>query len=492
MVADPEPAPVPAPAPRDRGRTIALGVLGGLVLVGGILILRGPQGPAPSGALTSAELPGRAAAAAAAAVPTGAAVIAAVVIAAVDAGPKAPPAWRVSALEKEVGVEIVRGPFGKHSLAGALAQAGITKSEIRRVTLAVSGIHRIEHAGPKDTFVVARDRSKGTISAFEVIASPTDVWQARADEGGALVVKKLALPVEWKTSKTAVVITADLKQAITAAGLREEAIEEIDDALEGHGDAAVIKAGIRLRVVGSEEWVDGTFAGFRVDAVEYVPRSSAPLRVYYYERDAATEGSRRRMPHPGYYDAKGQQPFRGAFRSPLALARVTSRFNPKRMHPVLHVVTPHNGIDFGATTGTPVFAASAGTVRTAGNGGPCGNMVELEHTAGITTAYCHLSKFAAGLHPGQHVEARQLVGYVGATGRVTGPHLHFAVKRAGAFIDPLGLKMDGVHTLPPADRDAFAKRRAELDVALEAITLPAVDGSAPADDKDDKDDPGEE
>ena len=146
MVADPELAPVPAPAPRDRGRTIALGVLGGLVLVGGILILRGPQGPAPSGALTSAELPGRAAAAAAAAVPTGAAVIAAVVIAAVDAGPKAPPAWRVSALEKEIGVEIVRGPFGKHSLAGALAQAGITKSEIRRVC---------EQAGAKKTTVTA-------------------------------------------------------------------------------------------------------------------------------------------------------------------------------------------------------------------------------------------------------------------------------------------------------------------------------------------------
>ena len=476
-----------APAPRDRGRTIALGVLGALLLIGGVLILRGPQGPSPAAALTSAELPGAAASGAAAAAPT-----AAIAIAAVDAGPKAPPAWRISALEKEVGVEIVRGPFGKHSLAGALAQAGITKNEIRRVTLAVSGIHRIEHAGPKDTFVVARDRSNGTINAFEVIASKADVWQARADEGGALVVKKLELPIERKTSRTAVVITADLKQAIGAAGLREEAIEEIDDALEGRGDAAVIKSGVRLRVVGNEEWVDGTFAGFRVDAVEYVPRSGAPLRVYYYEREAATEGSRRRMPHPGYYDAKGQQPFRGVFRSPLALARVTSRFNPKRMHPVLHVVTPHNGIDFGATTGTPVFAASAGTVRTAGNGGPCGNMVELEHTAGITTAYCHLSKFAAGLHPGQHVEARQLVGYVGATGRVTGPHLHFAVKRAGAFIDPLGLKMDGVHTLPPADRDAFAKRRAELDVALEAITLPAIDGSVAVDDKDDKDDPTEE
>ena len=472
----------------DRGRTVALGILAGLVLIGGVLIVRGPQKTSPSVALTSAELAPRAADGADAAAPSGAATV----IATVDAGPKPPPAWRVAALEKEAGVEIVRGPFGKHSLAGALAQAGIAKNEVRRVTLAVSGIHRIEHAGAKDSFVVARDRTKGTISAFEVITSPTDVWQARGDDGGALVVKKLELPVERKTSKTAVVVTADLKQAITAAGLREEAIEEIDDALEGHGDSAVIKPGVRLRVVGNEEWVDGTFAGFRVDAVEYVPRAGSPLRVYYYERGAATEGSRRRLPHPGYYDAKGQQPFRGAFRSPLALARVTSRFNPKRMHPVLHVVTPHNGIDFGATTGTPVFAASAGTVRTAGNGGPCGNMVELDHSAGITTAYCHLSKFAAGLRPGQHVEARQLVGYVGQTGRVTGPHLHFAVKRGGTFIDPLGLKMDGVHTLPPADRDAFAKRRAELDVALEAIMLPAADAAAAADDKDDKDDPGEE
>ncbi|CAN5924404.1 hypothetical protein BH11MYX4_BH11MYX4_19890 [soil metagenome] len=464
-------------------------MLGGLVAIGAVLIARGPQSPAPSAALTSAELPSAsvAPAAAGAAPPT-----AAITVVAADAGPKAPPAWRVSSLEHEIGVEIVRGPFGKHSLAGALAQAGITKNEIRRVTQAVSGIHRIEHAGSKDTFLVARDRTKGTISAFEVITSPTDVWQAKADESGALVVKKLELAVERRTSKTAILITADLKQAITAAGLREDAIEEIDDALEGHGDAAVIKPGARLRVVGNEEWVDGTFASYRVDAVELVPRSGAPLRVYYYERDASVEGSRRRMPHPGYYDAKGQQPFRGTFRSPLPLARVTSRFNPKRMHPVLHVVTPHNGVDFGATTGTPVFAASAGTVHSAGNGGPCGNMVELEHTNGLTTAYCHLSRFAAGLHPGQHVEARQLVGYVGQTGRVTGPHLHFAVKRAGAFIDPMVLKMDGVHTLPSADRDAFAKRRAELDVVLEAIPLPAADGAAPADDKDDKDDPGEE
>ena len=163
------------------------------------------------------------------------------------------------------------------------------------------------------------------------------------------------------------------------------------------------------------------------------------------------------------------------------------------MHPVLHVVMPHNGIDFGATTGTPVYAASSGTVHSAGDSGPCGNMVQIDHTSNLSTAYCHLSRFAAGIHPGQHVEARQLVGYVGQTGRVTGPHLHFAVKRGGTFIDPMALKMDGVRTLPPSDREVFAKRRAELDVALESITLPSADGVAAPDDKDEnKDEPGGE
>ncbi len=471
-----------------------MAVLGGLLALGAVLIARGPQRPdssgmagsSPAAALTSAELP---------ALPSPAVAASGAPVAAADAGPRPPPSWRVASLEHEAGIEVVRGTLGKHTLAGALAQAGILKSEIRRITHATDGIRHIEHPGAKDGFVVARDRTKGTITAFEYIGSPTDVWQARSDDAGALAVKKLELFVERRRSRAAVAITADLAKAIAAAGLRDEAIEEIDDALDGYGDAAIIKPGVRLRILGSEEWVEGTFAGYRVDALEYVPKagSGSPLRVYFYERDAAVEGSRRRTPHPGYYDAKGQQPFRGTFRSPLPLARVTSRFNPKRMHPVLHVVMPHNGIDFGASTGTPVFAASSGLVHTAGNGGPCGNMVEIEHTNGLSTAYCHLSRFAAGLHSGQHVEARQLVGYVGQTGRATGPHLHFAVKRGGTFIDPMALKMDGVRTLPPADRDAFAKRRLGFDETLDGIAIPAPDGTPTPDDKDEKDEPaGEE
>jgi murein DD-endopeptidase MepM/ murein hydrolase activator NlpD len=152
---------------------------------------------------------------------------------------------------------------------------------------------------------------------------------------------------------------------------------------------------------------------------------------------------------------------------------------------VLKVVMPHNGVDFGASTGTPVRAAAPGTVKSAGDSGPCGNMVAIDHAAGLTSAYCHLSRFAPGIHPGQHIEARQLVGYVGQTGRATGPHLHFAVKRGDQFIDPLAMKLDGVHALPAGERSAFQARRAELDKELDAIPLPSM---VPGDDAGDGDD----
>jgi murein DD-endopeptidase MepM/ murein hydrolase activator NlpD len=149
------------------------------------------------------------------------------------------------------------------------------------------------------------------------------------------------------------------------------------------------------------------------------------------------------------------------------------------MHPVLHVVMPHNGVDFKAPVGAPVYATAAGVVESAGNDGPCGNRVAISHPGGITSIYCHLSRFAAGLHVGQHVEQRQLIAYVGQTGRVTGPHLHFGIRRNGAFIDPMTLRLDGVRVVPRSLRDEFDRRRGVLDAELDGVPLPAAGAVAP-------------
>jgi murein DD-endopeptidase MepM/ murein hydrolase activator NlpD len=253
----------------------------------------------------------------------------------------------------------------------------------------------------------------------------------------------------------------------------------LDDALEGHAELADIRAGARLRLVATQERVDGASARWAsLDAVEYFPASSSapPVRVYYLGGDDDRPRERR-----GWFDSRGRQPYHGGWRSPVPLARIASRFNPHRMHPVLHVVMPHNGVDFASPVGAPVYATASGVVQSAGNGGPCGNMVEIAHPGGITSVYCHLSRFAAGLHPGQHVEGRQLIAYVGQTGRVTGPHLHFGIKKNGVFIDPMTLRLDGVRVVPRGRREEFDRLRTALDGELDSIPLPAPGGAAAPD-----------
>ncbi len=206
----------------------------------------------------------------------------------------------------------------------------------------------------------------------------------------------------------------------------------LDDALDGHAELSDLRAGTRLRIVATEERIEGAFVGYApIDAVEYTPAGKPAIRVYWYAKGTEQNSSSNDPHHHargGYYDAQGRQPYHGAWRSPVPMARISSRFNPNRMHPVLHVVMPHNGIDFAAPPGTPVYAAASGTIRSVGDSGPCGNMVQIEHAGGLISAYCHLSRFAS-ISAGEHVETRQLIGYVGQTGRATGPHLHFAVKR---------------------------------------------------------------
>ena len=466
--------------PRDRGRTIALGTLGGLLALGVVLIARGSQGPTgqPSTAssapaiLTSADVPASDAA------PPSAALAAPASLAATqpDAGPKFVPTWRVAALEHETGVEILRGTLGKHTLAGALAQAGIPKLEIRRVTHSVDNIRRIERGvveGLASSSRVIARRAPSSRSSTS-LRRPTS---GRLADDDTLVTKKLELFVEKKRTQTSLVVTADLAKAIAAAGLHEEAIEEIDDALEGHGDAAVIKPGVRLRVVGHEEWVEGAFARFHVDAIDYVPKTGEHLRVYHYERDASVEGNHRRSPHPGFYDAKGQQPFRGTFRSPLPLARITSRFNPKRMHPVLHVVMPHNGIDFGASSGTPVYASATGTIAQRRRRRPV-----REHGADRARQRPHdrllpslaVRARAASRPARRGATARRLRRADGARDGPAPPLRGEARRDLHRSDGP----QDGRRShASAADREAFAKKRAELDAALEAVALPAADGT---------------
>lgn len=171
----------------------------------------------------------------------------------------------------------------------------------------------------------------------------------------------------------------------------------------------------------------------------------------------------------GYFDAEGRSVESMLLRQPLRVGRTTSGFG-MRLHPILHRMKAHYGVDYGAARGTPVWAAGNGQVLTAARAGAAGNLVRLKHADGYTSEYMHLQRFAAGLSAGDRVAKGDVVGYVGSTGRSTGPHLHFGIRHRGRYLDPMTVQGKLPEAAVPArDRKAFDSQAAELLRLLAAL-----------------------
>ena len=181
--------------------------------------------------------------------------------------------------------------------------------------------------------------------------------------------------------------------------------------------------------------------------------------------------------HENYYSRDGKGAKRKLMRTPINGARLSSRYG-KRRHPVLGYVKTHKGVDFAAPRGTPIMAAGVGVVERANRYGSFGNYVRIRHSDGYKTAYAHLKSFARGIKSGTRVRQGQIIGYVGTTGRSTGPHLHYEVHKNGRAINPSSLSTLSGKPLPKGDKPRFDERRIEIDQLREAagpviINIPA-------------------
>jgi len=167
----------------------------------------------------------------------------------------------------------------------------------------------------------------------------------------------------------------------------------------------------------------------------------------------------------GYYDAKGESNKRTLMLTPIDGARITSGFG-KRRHPIAGYTKMHKGIDFGAGTGTPIYAAGDGVIEEIGWKGGYGRYVRIRHNGVYKTAYAHMSGFRKGLKKGSRVSQGQTIGYVGSSGNSTGPHLHFEVHRQGAQVNPLRLGDFGAPRIDGGEFKRFESEMARLDVQI--------------------------
>lgn len=174
----------------------------------------------------------------------------------------------------------------------------------------------------------------------------------------------------------------------------------------------------------------------------------------------------------GYFNKDGHSVEKALLKMPFKFSqRITSRFSRHRMNPVLHKVMPHHGVDYGAPRGTPVLATGNGTVLEAHYGGASGNIVKIRHNRIYTTVYMHLNRFAKGVHAGTSVKQGQVIGYVGSTGRSTGPHLHYAIYKNGRYVNPLTVDLPSAKSVPDSLMNDFAQIRDSLNHKMQQMLI---------------------
>ncbi|HDY98965.1 MAG TPA: peptidase M23 [Pseudomonas sabulinigri] len=180
-------------------------------------------------------------------------------------------------------------------------------------------------------------------------------------------------------------------------------------------------------------------------AARFVNRGKTFTAVRYTDKNNFTS----------YYRADGTSMRKAFIRTPVDFARISSRFNPGRLHPVLNRIRAHKGVDYAAATGTPIKSTGDGRIVSAGRKGGYGNAVVIQHGQKYQTLYGHMSRFASGIRAGTNVTQGQVIGYVGMTGLATGPHLHYEFRVDGRHVDPLGVKLPVADPIPQRERTAF-------------------------------------
>lgn len=222
-------------------------------------------------------------------------------------------------------------------------------------------------------------------------------------------------------------VSSSLYQAAADAGIPMKAMHQIVRAFSYDVDfQRDIHPGDKIEVLlDRKETDDGKVGGYNNLRYAALTLHGKRNEIFYYEKNG--EGN--------WYDAKGQSVKKSLLRTPVNAARISSGFGMRR-HPILGYSKMHKGVDFAASTGTPILAAGDGVVTYRGRNGGYGNYLRIRHNATYSTAYGHISRFHPTVKNGSRVKQGQVVAYVGTTGRSTGPHLHYEVLQNGRQVNP--------------------------------------------------------
>ncbi len=347
------------------------------------------------------------------------------------------------------------------SLNRILGRADVSAATAAKVVAALEDVTDPTTIAVGRRFDITLDES-GQLQRLSYELSPLRRAQVQRDEAGAYVATLVDVDTELVEEEIAGEIDSSLWAAMADAGNAAALVDVVVDVFAYDIDFfSQTRKGDTFRIVVQRHEVDGEHVRYgRVLAAQYEGEVAHAFVMWW--PDATGDGGR-------YVDADGQGVERTLLKKPLKYTRISSGFSTARMHPVLHRMKSHRGIDYAAAEGTPVWAAADGTITFRDKKGGAGNLVVIKHDGGLTTQYMHLSKFASGQKVGDEVKARTVIGYVGMTGLATGPHLHFGVLENGVHVDPLKVEAVRRPGVDRSDRAAFEREKAKWQARLAAL-----------------------
>jgi len=281
----------------------------------------------------------------------------------------------------------------------------------------------------------------GDLLTFEYSVDDESVLKVVRNDGG-FIARVEALPLETRTDTISATVVSSLWGALEGFPKGDWLVMELASIFEAQVDFYKdLRSGDAIRLIVDAKYHDGQFVKYGpVVAAEFVNKGK-PMQAYRFREE--------------YYDENGMSARRSLLPSPLQFTRISSGFSYNRLHPIYNTVRPHLGVDYAASTGTPVWAVSTGTVIFAGTNGGFGRMVTLRHPNGMTTSYAHLSSIAVSV--GERVVQKDTIGRVGMTGTATGPHLDYRMTVNGRVIDPRTVRADPPKPIAADLRDDFSR-----------------------------------
>jgi murein DD-endopeptidase MepM/ murein hydrolase activator NlpD len=315
------------------------------------------------------------------------------------------------------------------TFSGILDEYGVNRSVQLAIVNESGGIldPRLIKAGK--VFHVYRDTLDSISPVKHLVYQQDDINYVVIDLSDSLLVQNKQKEVKTVSKTLSTTIRTSLYDDLLRAGGDINLAYKVSDLYAWSIDFFRLQTGDRLAIVYEEKYVDDSVkVGVGRILMSDFQHSGRDFEAYRYERDGKLID---------YYDENGKSLRKAFLKAPLDFFRISSRYNPRRFHPVLKRVKPHLGTDYAAPQGTPIRTTADGVIDKAGYTSGNGNYVKVRHNSVYSTQYLHMSKIKSGIRAGVAIKQGDIIGYVGSTGLATGPHVCYRFWKNGKQVDPL-------------------------------------------------------